>query len=146
MVTLDAHKAVIGGKFLGCISGCWVAPCTPSPFLLRAMICLPCLFMPLSALHASSHDCLHVHAWVLLTSVLSMLQHNEVMDRHPIQTYICPSRTPPLFVSLLFFLLACLLARIFARILVAMLAIFVFPVHFTSFSYYLYIFLPLFVC
>ena len=29
---------------------------------------------------ASLHACLHVHAWDLLASVLSMLQHNEAMD------------------------------------------------------------------
>ena len=38
-----------------------------------------CLYHPL-AFFASLHTCLHVHVWVLLASVLSMLQHNEVMN------------------------------------------------------------------
>ena len=38
-----------------------------------------CLCHPL-ALYASLHACLHVHTWILLASVLSILQHNEAMD------------------------------------------------------------------
>ena len=32
------------------------------------------------AFYASLHACSHVHAWFLLASVSSMLQHNEAMD------------------------------------------------------------------
>ena len=46
MVTSDAHEALFGYNHLGGISGCQVALCIPFPFLLCAMICLPCLFAP----------------------------------------------------------------------------------------------------
>ena len=42
----------------------------------------------LLAFCASLHTCLHVHAWVLLVSVSSMLQHNEVMDIRSKPTFI----------------------------------------------------------
>ena len=43
-------------------------------YTYHACLCHPLVF------YASLHACLHIHAWVLLASVLSMLQHNEVMD------------------------------------------------------------------
>ena len=43
-------------------------------YTYHACLCHPLVFC------ASLHACLHIHAWVLLASVLSMLQHNEVMD------------------------------------------------------------------
>ena len=46
---------------------------------VRWYVCHACLRHPL-AFYTSLHACLHVHAWVLLASVLSMLQHNEVMN------------------------------------------------------------------
>ena len=81
----------------------------PSLFLLHAKLSLPCLFVPPIGLYASLHPCLHAHAWVLLASVSSMLQHNEAMD----------TRSKPTFVPhghhLLFtFLLVCLFASLLA--------------------------------
>ena len=70
-----------------------------------------CLCHPM-AFYAFLHSCLHVHAWVLLTSVSSMLQ--QWSYGHSIQTYICPSRTPP-FVC--FF--ACLPSCLFVCFLVS---------------------------
>ena len=53
-----------------------------NPFLFhsaRWYACRACLRHPL-AFYVSLHACLHVHAWVLLASVSSMLQYNEAMD------------------------------------------------------------------
>ena len=52
---------------------------------------------------------LHVHARVLLSSVSSMLQHNEVMDIQSKPTFV-PLGHHLLFAFLLNWLLACLLA------------------------------------
>ena len=46
---------------------------------VRWYACHACLCHPL-AFYASSHSCSHVHAWVLLATVLFILQHNETMD------------------------------------------------------------------
>ena len=46
VVTSDAHEALFRCNHLGGISRCRVALCVPFPFLLRAMLCLPCLFVP----------------------------------------------------------------------------------------------------
>ena len=56
--------------------------------------------------------CLHGHAWVLLASVLSMLQHNEIMDIWSKPTFV-PHEHHLLFVFLLVFLLICLLTFLF---------------------------------
>ena len=90
----------------------WLLHAYLSPFSLYAMICLPCLFVPPLALFASLHTCLHVHAWVLLAGVSSMLQHNEVMDIRSKPTFvprgpICSLVCAPL-------LLVCLLSSLFA--------------------------------
>ena len=53
-----------------------------------------------SAFFASLHDCLHFHAWVLLASVSSMLQHNEAMDTRSKPTFF-PLKHPLLFTCLL---------------------------------------------
>ena len=67
-----------------------------------------CLCHPLASC-ASLHACLHVHAWNLLASVLSMLQHNEAMDIQSKPTFV-PRGHHLLFVFLLVaFLLVCLL-------------------------------------
>ena len=42
----------------------------------------------LLAFYASLHACSHVHEWVLLASVLSMIQHNEVMDIRSKPTFV----------------------------------------------------------
>ena len=61
------------------------------------------------AFYASLHACLHVHAWALLASVSSILQHSEVMDIRSKPTFVL-LRTPHLFVFLLVCVLACTLA------------------------------------
>ena len=61
-----------------------------------------CLRHPL-AFYASLHTCLHVHAWVLLASVSSMLQHNEVIDIQSKPTFVPHGHYPCLFAILLCF-------------------------------------------
>ena len=83
-----------------------------SPLPLHAILCLPCLLVPLLALYASLHACFHVHEWVLHASVSSMLQHNEVMDIWSKPTFVDHGHHL-LFAFLLVCLLACLLAFLF---------------------------------
>ena len=64
--------------------------------------------LPFSALHDDMlamcvHACLHVHAWVLLASVSSILQHNEAMDIRSKPTFIPHGHHPCLFAILLCF-------------------------------------------
>ena len=66
-------------------AGCFVR--TFSLSTVRWYAYLACLCHSL-ALYASLHACLHVHAWVLLASVLSMPQHNEVMDIRSKPTFV----------------------------------------------------------
>ena len=73
--------------------------------------CHACLCHTL-AFYASFHACLYVHAWVLLASVSSMLQHNEVMDIRTKPTFV-PCGHHLLFAFLLVCFLACLLAFLF---------------------------------
>ena len=70
-----------------------------------------CLHHPL-AFYASLHTCLHVQAWVLLTSVSSMLQHNEVMDIWSKPTFV--PRGHPLCVFSLLVCPICLLVSFLA--------------------------------
>ena len=72
---------------------------------MRCYACHACLCHPL-AFYASLHTCLHVHAWVLLASVSSMLQHNEVMDIQSKPTFL-PRRHLILFAFSLVCLLYC---------------------------------------
>ena len=99
-----------------------------------------CLCHPL-ALYASLHTCLHVHAWVLLASVSSILQHNEVMDIWSKPTFV-PRGHHLLFAILLVYPFA----RMFALIRHAMLVISISLVCIASFCYYFHIFLPLLIC
>ena len=94
----------------------------------------------LLAFYASLHACSHVHAWVLLASVLSMLQHNEVMDIRSKPTFV-PCEHHLLFIFLLVCLLACLLAFLFLFLpcLLCLSALYLFHMLFASF-------LPLLVC
>ena len=64
------------------------------------------------AFYASLHACSHVHAWFLLASVSSMLQHNEAMDIRSKPTFV-PRGHHILFAFLLFCLTICLLASLF---------------------------------
>ena len=77
---------------------------------VRWYACHSYLCHPL-AFYASLHTCLHVHAWVLLASVLSILQHNEFMD---IRSHLILADTTFCLLSCLFaYFLACLLAFLF---------------------------------
>ena len=81
----------------------------PSPFHSTQCYAYHACLCHLLALYASLDACLHVHAWVLLASVLSMLQYNEVLDIRSKPTFV-PCGHHLLFVSLLVFLFASLLA------------------------------------
>ena len=73
-----------------------------------------CLRHPL-AFYASLHVCLHVHAWILLASVSSMLHHNEDMDTRSKPTFV-PRGHHLLFAFCLFvFLLSCLFVYLMAH-------------------------------
>ena len=80
--------------------------CSTQFFAYHACLCHPLAF------YASLHACSHVHAWVLLASVSSTPQHNEVMDIQSKPTFV-PRRHHILFAFLLVCLLACLLAFLF---------------------------------
>ena len=69
-----------------------------------------CLHHPL-AFFASLHACLHVHAWLFIDSVSSILQHNEAMDIRSKPTFV-PSGHHLLFVCLF----ACLFSRSFVHL------------------------------
>ena len=134
LVTSDAHEALFGCDHLGSISGCRVASYIPFPF--RSMRCYAyhaCL-CHLLAFYASLHACLHVHAWVLLASVSSLLQHNEVMDIWSKSTFV-PRGHHILFVFLLFCLLTCLRTFLFLCLpcLSWLSALYLFHMLFTSF-------------
>ena len=75
------------------------------------MICLPCMFVPPVGFLCIFTACLHVHAWVLLASVSSMLQHNEVKGIRSKPTFV-PRGHHLSFAFLLVCLLACLLASL----------------------------------
>ena len=83
--------------------------CIPLPFRsVRWYAYHACLCHSL-AFCAFLHVCLHVHAWVLLASVSSMLQYNGAMDIRSKPTFI-PHGHDLLFISLPVSLFACLLA------------------------------------
>ena len=83
-----------------------------SHFPLHAMICLPCMFVPPVGFLCIFTACLHVHAWVLLASVSSMLQHNEVKGIRSKPTFV-PRGHHLSFAFLLVCLLTYLLAFLF---------------------------------
>ena len=84
------------------------------PTSMRCYAYHACLYH-LLALYASLHACLHVHAWVLLANVLSILQYNEVMDIRSKSIFV-PPQTPSFAC-----LLSCLLASLFVCLLVHLL-------------------------
>ena len=90
------------------------------------------------AFHASLHACLHVYAWVLIASVLSILQQNEAMDTQSKPTFVSRGH-PLLFAILLVYLLLVvsflvfLPPHLFARILVSMLDMSITPICFMPF-------------
>ena len=101
----------------------------------------------LLAFYASLHACLHVHAWVLLASVLSILQHNEAMDIRSKPTFV-PRGHHLLFAFLLVCLLLCLFAFSFVCSHPCFYACHVYHAYllYSSFIHSLHIFLPLLVC
>ena len=70
-----------------------------------------CLHQPL-AFNTSLHACLHIHAWILIASISSMLQHNEVMDIQSKPSFV-PCGHHLLFAFLLVCSFACLLSCLF---------------------------------
>ena len=104
-----------------------------------------CLCHPL-AFYASLQTFLHVHAWVLLVSVSSMLQYNEIMDIWSKPTFV-PYGHHLLFPFLLVCLITCLPSRLFACFLVSLFAMSIMLVYFMPLSHSLCIsFFPLLVC
>ena len=95
---------------------CWLLHAYLSPFSLRAMICLPCLFMP-----PVGFLCIFtiLFTWSCMSLACQCVVHASTQWNygHLIQTYICPSRTPP-FVCFL----ACFSSHLFAHFLVSLLA------------------------
>ena len=111
-----------------------------SPFLLRAMICLPCLFVPPVGFLWIFYCCLCVHAWVLLASVLSILQHNKAMDIQSKPTFVPRGH----HLCLPFCLFACLLVFLLAFLLVCLSLFVVSPSHaMLAISIFLVCFYPL---
>ena len=95
---------------------CWLLRAYPFLFRsVRCYACHTCLCHPL-AFYATLHACLHVHAWVLLASVSSILQYNEAMDIRSKPTFV-PCGHHLLFAFLLVCLPSCLLACLFAFLL-----------------------------
>ena len=95
---------------------CWLLRAYPFPSRsVRCYACHTCLCHPL-AFYATLHACLHVHAWVLLASVSSILQYNEAMDIRSKPTFV-PCGHHLLFAFLLVCLPSCLLACLFAFLL-----------------------------
>ena len=70
-----------------------------------------CLHQPL-AFNTSLHACLHIHAWILIASISSILQHNEVMDIQSKPSFV-PCGHHLLFAFLLVCSFACLLSCLF---------------------------------
>ena len=66
---------------------------------MRWYACHACLRHPL-AFYVSLHACLHVHAWVLLASVSSILQHSEVINIQSKPTFVPCGHHPCLFAIL----------------------------------------------
>ena len=136
VVTSDAHEALFRCNHLG-DAGCFVHT-FPLFHFVRWYAYHACLCHSL-AFCASLHTCLHVHAWVLLASVSSMLQHNEAMD----------IRSKPKFVPcghhLFFCFLACLPSRLFACFIVSLLAMSTMLIHFMHF-YMLFASFPSIAC
>ena len=112
----------------------------PFPFFsVRCYAYHVCLHHPL-AFYASLHACSHVHARVLLASVSSMLQHNEVLDIRSKPTFV-PCGHHILFAFLLVCLLACFLAFLFLC-----LPCLSYYLLYATFICSLHLFLPLLVC
>ena len=107
------------------------------------------------AFYASLHACLHVHAWVLLASVSSTLQCNEVIDIWSKPTLV-PHGHHLLFAFLLVCLLSCFLACLFSFLLslfilwLIMSPVICYACHvyllYATFICSLYLLFPLFVC
>ena len=159
-VSLSSSYLVLGFAMFGVLRGLdlvWLnsmlmRPCSnvtnweepPDAGLLHAYLSLfhsaqcyayhVCLCHPL-AFYASLNTCSHVHAWVLLASMSSMLQHNEVMGIQSKNTFV------PRGQHLLFaFLLVCLLSCFFACHVYHVYLLYV------SFICSLHLFLPSLVC
>ena len=92
------------------------------PSLFRSVRCYAyhaCL-CHLLAFYTSLHACSHVHAWVLLASVSSMLQHNEVIDIRSKPTFVPCGHHLFLHFCLFVFFLICLVACLPSCLLVCL--------------------------
>ena len=112
MVTSDTHEALFGCNHLGGISKFRVALCVSFLFLLHAMLCLLCLFVPPVGFLCIFTRLLTCPCMNLATSVSSMFQHNEVMDIRSKPTFV-PRGHHLLFAFLLVCLFTCLLSFLF---------------------------------
>ena len=129
MVTFDTHEALFGCNHLGCITMMSVASCIPFPF---SAPCNAMLTMLLCATHWLS-----VHLYMLTyvsmheSCLLVCPPRFQTMELwHLIQTYICPSQTPP-FICFLASLPSCL----FACFPVSLLAMSIMLICFMPLSY-----------
>ena len=82
VVTSNAHEALFGCNHLGCITMMLVASCIPFRF---SALCDDMLAMLVCAthwlyMHIYTLAYMSMHEYCLLASMLSILQHNEVMD------------------------------------------------------------------
>ena len=111
MVTPDAYKALFRCNHLRGIAMMPIASCIPFPFFAPCNDMLAMLFCATHWLYVHLYTRLHVHAWVLLVSVSSMLQHNEAMDIRSKPTFV-PHKHHLLFAILLVYplLVVCYLA------------------------------------
>ena len=153
MVTSDAHEALFGCNHLGCIAMLPIPSCIPFPFstscddMLTMLICPTCwLYMHLYTLvYMFMHEsCLLVCH--LCFNTIEPWTFNPNLNLSLADTTFCLfSRLCAPFCLFVCYL-ACLLSHMFSCILVAMLAISILLVCFTSFCYYLRIVLLLLVC
>ena len=109
-------------------------------YSVRWYACHACL-CHLLAFYASLHACLHVHAWVLLASVSSILQHNEDMDTRSKPTFV-PHGHHLLLALLLAYLLGCLLSCSLAFLFVCLSLLVMSP----AICYACHIYLACFLC
>ena len=117
----------------------------PISYSVRWYACHACLHHPV-AFYASLYACLHVHAWVLLASVSSMLQHIAVMDIRSKSTFV-PHKHHLLF-SFLLCLFVYLFLCMFACFLVCLCILLVLSLAtcYACHVYHVYLFYAPFIC
>ena len=93
---------------------CWLLCAYLPPFPLHVMICSPCLFVPLVGFL-----CIRLLMCSCMSLACQCVVHTSTQWSygHSIQTYICPSRTPPFVCRFAYLSSFCLLASLFAFLL-----------------------------